>query len=231
VVWLVGHSSHFFFLKLSVKIFYWYYSMWAACRHNDHGSMTALCGGMFFNDEGEQVDNTDPAAGLYIHTRKGKTVKATFPADCIGFQIGGILPLFIFSFASCILILVIVCFFCFVTETAQVHSGGALQATPHCVMGGKASPISRESFAVFMEPSESPFAFFLLCLFPPHSSCLIADWDEPMCVPKDVSADNVRMGSKIEYLPQGVPLLERRWAPDATFAEFTDKTLRSYYEY
>eukprot|EP00299_Pterocystis_sp_00344_P009784 c4228_g1_i1.p1 GENE.c4228_g1_i1~~c4228_g1_i1.p1 ORF type:complete len:359 (-),score=86.90 c4228_g1_i1:18-1094(-) len=150
--------------------------------HNDHGSLTALCPGMFIDENGDECSCPDPAAGLYIHTRTGKTVKAAVPDDCMAFQIG---------------------------ETAQVHSGGLLQATPHCVMGGKARAVSRESFAVFMEPN----------------------WDEQMNVPTDVDPANAMMGSRLDLIPHGVPLLEKRWSNDQDFNAFTDKTLRSYYEY
>jgi hypothetical protein len=42
-------------------------------------------------------------------------------------------------------------------ETSQIHSGGILQATPHAVRGcdprkKDCQGISREAFAVFMEP-------------------------------------------------------------------------------
>jgi len=62
--------------------------------------------------------------------------KVPIPADCLAFQIG---------------------------ETAQIHSGGLMQATPHCVRGaqGKAAEgISRETFAVFMEPQWAECKFF-----------------------------------------------------------------------
>ena len=46
--------------------------------------------------------------GLYIRTRKSELIKVNIPSDCLAFQIG---------------------------ETAQIHSGGILQATPHSVKG------------------------------------------------------------------------------------------------
>lgn len=96
--------------------------------HNDHGSLTGLVPAMYMNSAGEEVPNPDPASGLYIRSRTGNLVQVKVPADHLAFQIG---------------------------ETAQIHSGGVLQATPHCVraaQGEKASGISRETFAVFMEP-------------------------------------------------------------------------------
>jgi len=72
--------------------------------HNDHGSLTALTSAAFFKeDTGELLQGCpDPNAGLYIRSRKGETVRAVIPADCLAFQIG---------------------------ECAQVHSGGALQVS------------------------------------------------------------------------------------------------------
>lgn len=146
--------------------------------HNDHGSLTALCPGMFMTADGKEVPSPDPQAGLYVHTRTGVTVKASVPTDCMAFQIG---------------------------ETAQIHSGGVLQATPHCVMGGTKSGFTRESFAVFTEPN----------------------WDAIMDVPEGVAPEKARMGSRKELLPAGVPMLEARWDPGCTFADFTDKTLKA----
>lgn len=148
--------------------------------HNDHGSLTGLCMGLFLDSAGNKCPPPDPSAGLYIHTRDGKTVKAVLPEDAVGFQIG---------------------------ETAQIHSGGILQATPHCVMGGGKGGASRESFAVFMEPN----------------------WDEPMTIPGGFDPAQAKMGSRKELLPVGVPLLEDRWVPDAPFDDFTSRTLKSYY--
>jgi len=150
--------------------------------HNDHSSLTGLCPGLFLDKEGNAVSCPDPTAGLYVYTRTGKTLKAVMPSDCMMFQIG---------------------------ESAQVHSGGILQATPHCVMAGKTNGVTRESFAVFMGP----------------------DWNEPMNVPEGVSPEQAQMGSKVEYLPPGIPLLEKRWKPTMDFAEFTRQTLSSYYDY
>lgn len=61
---------------------------------------------MYMNQNGEEVSNPDPTNGLYIKSRSGQVVRVSIPVDCIAFQIG---------------------------ETQQIHSGGSLQATPHCV--------------------------------------------------------------------------------------------------
>jgi isopenicillin N synthase-like dioxygenase len=151
--------------------------------HNDHGSLTGLVPAMFINKQGVQVPNPDQKAGLYIRSRSGETIKANVPSDCLAFQIG---------------------------ETAQIHSGGLLQATPHAVRGAQgpdAAGVSRETMAVFMEPM----------------------WDEPMNIPNGSSVDDITKGSSAKFLPPGVPLLEKRWKPDIDFGGFTDITLKSYY--
>jgi isopenicillin N synthase-like dioxygenase len=93
--------------------------------HNDHGSLTALTSAQFFREStGEAIACPDPQAGLYIRTRGGDTVKVVIPPDCLAFQIG---------------------------ECAQVHSGGALQATPHWVKAPIGCPdVARATMAVFM---------------------------------------------------------------------------------
>jgi len=150
--------------------------------HNDHGSLTALIPAMFLDEKGDEVDAPDSDAGLYIKSRKGTVVKAAVPPSCIAFQIG---------------------------ETAMIHSGGALLATPHCVRGPSDAQdtTSRETFAVFMEP----------------------EWGEPMDVPFGMRPEDAMKGSSHEYLPEGVPLLERRWIHGQSFGDFTEKTLSSYY--
>jgi len=130
--------------------------------------------------EGREVANTDPTAGLYIRSRSGVLVKASIPPGHIAFQIG---------------------------ETAQIHSGGILQATPHAVRGSKVPLISRETFAVFMEPN----------------------WAEPMNCPAGIEPEAAQSQAAAASLPPGVPALSSRWSPDQTFGEFTDKTLSSYY--
>jgi len=149
--------------------------------HNDHGSLTGLCSAMYFNAEGQEVPNPDPLSGLYIRSRTGQTVKAIIPQDCLAFQMG---------------------------ETEQIHSAGVLQATPHCVMaGGPASAnISRETFAVFMEP----------------------EMFEPMSVPSSADAANIT-GGTTAFLPKGVPSLASRWKAEQDFGTFTNATLAAYH--
>jgi isopenicillin N synthase-like dioxygenase len=169
--------------------------------HNDHGSLTGLVPGMLIDDAtGAEVDAAaverirakDPfaadqieAAGLYIQTRSGQIVRATVPSDHVGFQIG---------------------------ETAQIHSGGVLQATPHAVRGAGVPGVSRESFAVFMEP----------------------EWGEPMTVPEGMDPVAAQSPEAAASLPAGVPPLSRRWGTEecafstCDFGTFSEITYGAY---
>jgi len=95
--------------------------------HLDHGSLTGLTSAMYMKGT-DVVTCPDPDAGLYIRTRGKQLLKVSIPANCLAFQIG---------------------------ETSQIHSGGHLVATPHCVRGAvgpSSAGIARNTFAVFMEP-------------------------------------------------------------------------------
>lgn len=155
------------------------FSSWCGW-HNDHGSLTGLTSAMFINENNQIIANSDPHAGLFARNRKSELVKIQIPIDHIGFQIG---------------------------ETAQVHSGGILQATPHAVRGSNVFGVSRETFAVFMEPM----------------------WDEPMNCPPGMDPSSAQSQSAAKNLPPGVPPLASRWNPSQTFGEFTGVTLQSYY--
>lgn len=155
------------------------FSSWCGW-HNDHGSLTGLTSAMYFDAEGNAATNSDTSAGLYIRGRKGELVKAAFPADHIAFQIG---------------------------ETAQIHSGGLLQATPHAVKGTSDPTICRDTFAVFMEPN----------------------WDEAMNVPEGVDAATAQNQDAAKSLPKGVPSLASRWNESMTFGDFSDATIGAYY--
>ena len=155
------------------------FSSWCGW-HNDHGSITGLTSALFMDAAGNAVANTDPTAGLYICSRSGEMVKVSIPPDQIAFQIG---------------------------ETAQIHSGGHLQATPHAVRGSNVPGVSRETFAVFMEPN----------------------WTESMDVPEGIAPESAQSQAAAASLPPGVPSLASRWNPAQTFGDFTDSTLSSYY--
>eukprot|EP00475_Leptophrys_vorax_P011710 TRINITY_DN1824_c0_g1_i1.p1 TRINITY_DN1824_c0_g1~~TRINITY_DN1824_c0_g1_i1.p1 ORF type:complete len:404 (+),score=106.47 TRINITY_DN1824_c0_g1_i1:54-1214(+) len=154
--------------------------------HNDHGSLTGLVPAMYFKgDKACGLEDIPQSAGLYIRTRNGETVQVKVPSNCLAFQIG---------------------------ETAQIHSGGVLEATPHYVSNGKDGDqcfgISRETLAVFLEPQ----------------------WDEPMDLPKSADLQEVTQELFVrQSLPEGVPSLASRWQAGLNFGEFTKKTLSAYY--
>lgn len=83
--------------------------------HNDHGSLTGLTPAMYLDEAGEEVEPSQlqgavAGAGLFVLSRTGELVQVVgVPADHLIFQVG---------------------------ETAEIHSGGVLQATPHAVKGG-----------------------------------------------------------------------------------------------
>jgi isopenicillin N synthase-like dioxygenase len=152
--------------------------------HNDHGSLTALASAMYFDAAGAEIACPDPAAGLYVKSRGGATVRVSIPPDCCAFQIG---------------------------ETAQIMSGGVLQATPHCVRAARGhgcAGVARATLAVFMEPGP----------------------DGAMAPPEGADLGGLLASSGL--LPRGVPPLQGRWEardPPMSFGEFTDRTLKSYY--
>eukprot|EP00478_Filoreta_tenera_P000582 GABV01000587.1.p1 GENE.GABV01000587.1~~GABV01000587.1.p1 ORF type:complete len:411 (+),score=177.70 GABV01000587.1:28-1233(+) len=152
--------------------------------HLDHGSLTGLAGALFTDTEGQQVPNPDPEnAGLWIKNRAGQLVHVVVPPEYMAFQIG---------------------------ETAQIASGGALQATPHCVRGAggpAAVGIGREQLAIFTEP----------------------EFDDLMAAPEGVKPEDV-LHSEKDFLPPGVPTLGTRWEPTGqqTFGAFSEKTIQAY---
>lgn len=183
------------------------FSTWCGW-HNDHGSLTGLTPAMYLDQNGHEVsvhdlkqtnsgeDENEDEGGLYALSRAGEVVKVLIQPNHLAFQIG---------------------------ETAQIHSGGILRATPHAVKGSSSTSshttqaqgggISRETFAVFMEP----------------------EMGEPMTVPagrtKEETCAHQYLGSegKGKGVKVKVPLLESRWEPRMDFAAFTERTLNAYY--
>ena len=98
-------------------------------------------------------------------------------------------------------------------ETAQVLTGGWLQATPHAVRGCAVAGVSRASFAVFMEP----------------------EWSYPLSVPEGVDPEATQSTAASQRLPRGVPSLKSRWGTDecpfsaCNFGQFTDVTFAKYH--
>ncbi|KAF8898476.1 Clavaminate synthase-like protein [Infundibulicybe gibba] len=101
--------------------------------HLDHSLLTGLCSAMFLHTgdgpEPTAIPSPSPASGLYIRTRGGDLTKVSIPTDALAFQTG---------------------------EALEIATGGKLRATPHCVRvgtGEAAEKISRETFALFMQPN------------------------------------------------------------------------------
>lgn len=105
--------------------------------HVDHSLLTGLTSAMYMDEEsgvGQPMKNDDARffehslqdAGLYIKDRQGKMVKVNIPVDCLAFQLG---------------------------EAAQVASRGNLLATPHLVKSASVPNVSRNTFAVFLQPN------------------------------------------------------------------------------
>ena len=92
-------------------------------------------------------------------------------------------------------------------ETAQIHSGGILQATPHAVRGSSAPGVSRQTFAVFMQPN----------------------WDEPVQCPSEIDPEQAQSQKAAINLPKGVPPLHNRWENSMDFSEFVLATLAEYH--
>ena len=102
------------------------FSSWCGW-HNDHGSLTGLIPALYLDTNGNIIPCPDGKAGLYIKSRTGELVHATIPDNAIAFQVG---------------------------ETAQIHTGGWLQATPH----GEYN-VSLISLAVTMLTTTDSFAY------------------------------------------------------------------------
>lgn len=82
---------------------------------------------MYLDSDLQEVQSPDPQTGLYIRNRAGDTVKAVIPPGNIAFQVG---------------------------QAWEIESEGRLCATPHAVVrgGGGQGAVSRETFAVFLQP-------------------------------------------------------------------------------
>lgn len=96
-------------------------------------------------------------------------------------------------------------------ESSQIHTGGALQATPHAVRAAAVAAVSRTSFAVFMEPG----------------------WEETMSAPTLEEAEGAQSNEAEKALPDGVPPLASRWGTEdcpytsCDFGAFTSATLNA----
>lgn len=149
--------------------------------HNDHSTLTGLVPAMYLKSDGTLAD-APAECGLYIRSRSGTVSKVNLPLDYLAFQIG---------------------------ESAQIHSGGVLQATPHYVKAPKMenSGITRVTMAVFMEPTAG------------HT----------MDIPEGISVETFTDFFKKQSLPPGVPKLTDRWDNGIDFSEFSSRTINAYY--
>ena len=91
-------------------------------------------------------------------------------------------------------------------EILQILSGNKLIATPHCVKSTSMENVSRNTLAIFMDTDP---------LF-------------NIKVPDNMK-DNIEEIITIQNLPEGVPKLKDRFTNGMTYAEFLDKTYKSYY--
>jgi isopenicillin N synthase-like dioxygenase len=150
--------------------------------HNDSGFLTALAGDMYVNHvTGEKVDCPDPTAGLYVigRTTCGDILKVDLPPDCVAVQVG---------------------------ECTQIVTGGAVQATPHCVRGSSVSGIARISLPCFVDTI--PGFRLTMPAGCTREQVLAAD-----CTDK-------------------VPPLSARWeSDDVTFGDFLRTTFAMYYDW
>lgn len=148
--------------------------------HNDHGSITGLLSALYLDSNGCIVDCPDEKSGLYIKSRSGALVHAKIPENAIAFQVG---------------------------ETAQIHTGGLLQATPHAVRGcSNGGDISRETFAIFMEP----------------------EYHSKMDLPAGRTLDDTQCIEAEQWLPSNVRTLRSRWELGMNFGDFSNATFSAF---
>lgn len=94
--------------------------------HNDHGSLTALTSAMYVDEAGNEVTLKANSGGLYAKNRFTEMARIAIPPHMMAFQLG---------------------------ESSQIHTGGYLEATPHCVVRNEeiaGKKIARDTFALFM---------------------------------------------------------------------------------
>ena len=154
--------------------------------HNDHGSLTALVPAMYLDSNGCEIEPPDSEAGLYVMSRQGVLKQIQMPKNSIGFQVG---------------------------ETTQIHTGGILQATPHCVRGYRMSNtstnITRETFAVFFEPEYH------------HDMKVHLDTTNRYIEPETQEAR--------QFLPPNVKPINSRWKRGMNFGEFSLATFEAFH--
>ena len=83
---------------------------------------------MYIDENGKEVSLKTQSGGLYAQNRFSEMARIGIPQHMLAFQLG---------------------------ESTQIHTGGYLEATPHCVVrsdeiAGK--KVARNTFALFMGP-------------------------------------------------------------------------------
>jgi isopenicillin N synthase-like dioxygenase len=163
---------------------------WICGWHRDHGSLTGLVTGMYLTEATETCGQDpmqlsappNPKAGLYIQARSKELIKIDLPSDCLGFQIG---------------------------ETFQILSGGLLQATPHAVKSIASPGVTREAFAVFLEP----------------------EFDYPMDIPKGRTVDDCCPPDSTEANRLlKLNSIKSRWKEGMCFGEFNNITIQTFHK-
>ena len=129
-----------------------------------------------------EVPCPDPErCGLFVQPRStGPPVRVAVPSDHCAFQVG---------------------------ETAQILSGGLLQATPHAVLHSRSpvmAGVSRESYAIFLEP----------------------EFGAPLDVPVGKTIEDCQGG--VMHSALGLPPLNARWRVGQTFGDFHLATVSAF---
>jgi hypothetical protein len=149
--------------------------------HSDLSTLTGLLPGMYFDStDCEEAESPDPYSGMYVTARNGTVLHVELPAgrNNVVFQLG---------------------------EAAQILSGGVLQASPHavrCIQGQGESSVTRESFALYMQPAGSAV----------------------LNAPFGRTASQVQSAETALLLPAKVHPLNERWKSGMTFKEFESAT-------
>ncbi|ODV84245.1 hypothetical protein CANARDRAFT_201697 [[Candida] arabinofermentans NRRL YB-2248] len=99
-------------------------------EHLDHSCLTALTSALFLRETDSSIEildkSPDPLSGLYIRNRHGDYVKVNIPPDCLAFQTGSAL---------------------------EEVSLNRFKAVPHYVKGTAVPNVSRNTLAIFLQPS------------------------------------------------------------------------------
>jgi 2OG-Fe(II) oxygenase superfamily len=132
------------------------------------------------DDSAETPADCTDSGGLYIQARNGECVRVSIPFDHCAFQIG---------------------------ETSQIMSGGLLQATPHAVLP-PTSNVSRESFALFLEP----------------------EFDDPLTIPPGFTVNDCQGGASGNCGTSSLGLrpLKDRWKVGQSFGDFHLATVSAF---